>query len=249
MKLSKHQTFVIEQMARSTLVPHPKNPRTITDAARKKLRDNMKEVGLLQPIIVNRTTGYMLGGHQRLAVLDSLERYKVVDGTPSHDYLLDVSVVELDEKAEAKALVFLNNADAMGSWDLDALASLATDTDVSLESMGFDRVSLETLFDGDSRFESLLGSSAEAEDTKSALDAMRGDSDETKREEGQRLKEIKQERAGFNERRNEKADTDYYCVIVCQDAAEKAALMAHLRLPKGEQYIAPSEIMGLVRPE
>ena len=87
------QKFTMETVRRSRLHEHPKNPRSISEGAKKKLRDKMKEVGLLQPIIVNRREDGMLvvlGGHQRLATMDGISRYK--DG--KNDYELDVAMVE-----------------------------------------------------------------------------------------------------------------------------------------------------------
>lgn len=52
-ELSAFQTFNMVQMARSTIVEHPDNPRRISDSAKKKIRDTFKTVGMLQPPIVN----------------------------------------------------------------------------------------------------------------------------------------------------------------------------------------------------
>ena len=93
---------------RSQLHEHPKNPRVIADGAKKKLKDKMRQVGLIQPITVNQRedgTMYILGGHQRLGVMDSLENYK--DG--KNDYELDVALVRISETEELEMLVFLNN--------------------------------------------------------------------------------------------------------------------------------------------
>lgn len=246
MSLTQYQKFQIVRMKRSALVPHPSNPRIISDAARKKLKGVIKEIGLLETVIVNKTTGFMLGGHQRVGVLDQLEHYN--HETHKNDYELDVAVVELDEAQEARMLVFLNNPSGQGSWDLEKLAELVEETgEVTLESMGFDRRDVEIMFEGDARFETLFASSAEASDTKAAFEQMREDGDGAKREEGEALKAVKEERKGFNERRENKADAEFYVVVVCRDHDEKDRLMEHLNLPKGETYISPAEILAMVR--
>ena len=53
----------------SKLVPAKYNPRTITDEARARLEASIEKFGLVQPIVWNRRSGNVVGGHQRLAVL------------------------------------------------------------------------------------------------------------------------------------------------------------------------------------
>lgn len=223
----------METVARSTIQLHPQNPRIISEGARKKLKGKMAEVGLLQPLIVNRTTGYLLGGHQRLASLDSLERYK----PGKNDYMLSIAFVNLDRKAEMEMLVFLNNPSGQGAWDLDELAAIAVEG-VTFDGMGFDRVDVELMFDGDCRFEELFSDSQEVIETKDALQAMKADGKDAKSKSG--LDE-------FREKGAKNISSDFYVVVVCQDQAQKEALMKHLRIPKGEQYISPSEILALKR--
>lgn len=86
------------------------NPRTITTEAKKELKENIKRVGMLDPIIWNSTTGNVVSGHQRLSVMDSLNKSK-------DDYELTVSQVELDEKSEIEQNIFMNNPLAQGEYD------------------------------------------------------------------------------------------------------------------------------------
>lgn len=222
MEKSKHQRYVIETVLRSSIQEHPKNPRKITETAKKKLRDKMKDVGLLQPLIVNRTSGYLLSGHQRLATLDSLERYK----PGGKDYGVEVSMVELDEKAETAMLVFLNNPSSMGQWDTDVLAGLSEVAD--FEDMGFDRLDVELMFDGDARFESMFEDAAPVKEAKNDIEQLREDRKATNKN----MKDV---------------SIDYYVTVVCKDQPEKEKLMKHLGIPKGEMYISPSEIFALSR--
>lgn len=59
----------IEMRKISELTPAPYNPRVISEAAMRGLRASIERFGLVQPIVVNRTTGNIVGGHQRLKVL------------------------------------------------------------------------------------------------------------------------------------------------------------------------------------
>lgn len=238
-KLTKHQAFTMERMLRSTIKEHPQNPRRIGEGAKKKLRAKMKDVGLVQPIIVNRTTGFLLGGHQRLSTLDALEKYDAA--THANDYELDVAVCVLDQQKELEMLVFLNNPSSQGTWDLEGLANLSLDLGVSLtDGMGFDKVDVELMFDGDARFGGLFGDDAKTKDDKEATRQIKEDGKQAKSKSG--LDE-------FREKGGRDISSDFYVVIVCENAEQKAQVMKHLRLPKGEQYISPHEVLALKRPD
>jgi hypothetical protein len=137
MALSKFEKFVPTQVHRSALKNAPYNPRVMTDRARKLLKENLEKVGLVEPPIWNKRTGNLVGGHQRLAALDALE------GTG--DYTLTVAQVDLDAKTEKEQNVFLNNPNAQGDWDLEALEKMLAD-DVNLENSGFSQSEIYQLF-------------------------------------------------------------------------------------------------------
>lgn len=225
-EVSKHQTFVMERMLRSSIREHPKNPRVITDSAKKKLRDKIKDVGLLQPVIFNKRTGYLLGGHQRLAVMDGLEHYK----NGKNDYYLDVSVVDMDEKAELSALVFLNNTSAAGSWNTDLLAELNIDFGTTFDAMGFDKLDVDLLFDGDSRFETeLFTDTAEVGEIKSGLE------------------EVKEARAASKEKMAEAGEAEHYFIVVCRDGTEKGDILTRMKMPTYERYVSSERLLAALR--
>jgi ParB-like chromosome segregation protein Spo0J len=51
------------------LKPNPKNPREIDDANLKALENAIRRFGLVQELVVNTKTGYIVGGHQRLKAM------------------------------------------------------------------------------------------------------------------------------------------------------------------------------------
>lgn len=225
MTVSKHQKFTMERVLRSSIKPHPKNPRIITDSAKKKIKDKMSEVGLLQPLIVNKTTGWLLGGHQRLDSMDALEKYK--EG--KNDYHLDVAVVELNEKSELEVIVFLNNASAAGSWNTELLAEMNIDMGASFDGMGFDKLDVDFLFDGDSRFDEIFKDSIQVEETKGILD------------------EIKESRAASKEKMAESAEAEHYFIIVCRDGQEKEDILTRMKCPKYERYVSSEKLFAVLR--
>ncbi|MEJ2202935.1 MAG: site-specific DNA-methyltransferase [Gemmatimonadota bacterium] len=97
----------------SDLVPAEYNPRTISPEALAGLGESIGRYGLVQPIIVNARTGHVVGGHQRLKILEA----KGAEST-------DVVVIDVDE-AEEKALnLALNSPRISGEWTADALGVL-----------------------------------------------------------------------------------------------------------------------------
>ena len=128
------QQFEICSMLRSELKAAPWNPRKIDEGAKKKLKSNLKRVGLLRPLVLNKRTGHLIAGHQRLSQMDAIEK---------GDYRLDVAVVDLDEKTEQEQIIFLNNPAVMGTYDFKALAKLLPG--VELENCGFEPMDMKLL--------------------------------------------------------------------------------------------------------
>lgn len=222
MAKTRLQQFEMKTMWRSEIKPHPKNPRQIDKKARDNLKNKINEIGLLQPLIVNKRTGYLLGGHQRLAVMDKLEKYK--DG--KNDYELDVSAVDLPEEKELAMLVFLNNPSAQGAWETDLLAEINLENGISFDSMGFDKLDVDMIFDGDSRFSELFADSAEVKEAKDSLE------------------EIKAVRKESTDRLKAENEMEFYFVVVCKDAKEKADLLKRMHIPGQETYISAAALEG-----
>ena len=100
------------------------NPRKLSDESRKILKRGIKKFGLVGGIVVNKRTGLtVVSGHQRLSVMDELQKF------PDNDYRIRVDVIDVDEKQEKELNILMNNPNAQGSWDYDALARLVPDID------------------------------------------------------------------------------------------------------------------------
>jgi hypothetical protein len=59
-------------MKTSDFTPNPRNPRTISDEQLAALKNAMIQFGDLSGLIVNRLSGRMIGGHQRVKILADL---------------------------------------------------------------------------------------------------------------------------------------------------------------------------------
>lgn len=224
MEKTRYQRFTVETVRRSGIRPHPRNPRQIAAKAQRRLKGKIKEVGTIEPIIVNVRTGFVVGGHQRLGILDQLEGFDPETG--ANDYLLDVSLCDLDDKQELAMLAFLNNPSAQGMYDLDLLADLNLELGVSFEAMGFDQLDVDYLFDGDARFSEIFRDEPEVVETKERLDA------------------VKAARADAVDGMAEKNSAEFYFVVVCSGPEEMAEIKGQLGVPTHEQFVSGDAVLG-----
>ena len=218
--LSKYQVFETETINRSNIQNAPYNPRVIDKDAKKRLKQGLRKHGLVQPIVWNKRTGNVVGGHQRLMQLDELERRK--------DYDLTVSVIDVDEREEAEINIQLNNPSMQGDWDFDKLAFVAEDFDLSFEEMGFSDFDVDLMFDGDDRFSKLF------------------DTPETEQVKG-RLDEIKQAREAGRENLKERNNINWYTIIVFKDEKEREEFHRRIGIPVYEDYVSPYQLERLGR--
>jgi ParB-like chromosome segregation protein Spo0J len=111
------------------------NPRVALEAGMpefEKLKKSILEFGNVEPIVWNKTTGNVVGGHQRLAVLKSLGEKQVE--------CVVISVSEAEEKVLNLALNKIK-----GDWDYEKLKAILSDFDgdnADLTGFGADEIAL-----------------------------------------------------------------------------------------------------------
>ena len=106
------------------------------DTEYEQLRRSMAEFGYVEPVVWNKTTGNVVGGHQRLKIL-------LADGATA----IDCVVVELDAEKEKALNLALNKI--QGDWDNEKLALVIADlqgADFDLSLAGFDPAEIDALF-------------------------------------------------------------------------------------------------------
>jgi len=94
---------------------------------------------LVETLVWNEATGILVGGHQRLSILDRQH-------AEGEDYLVPVSAVNLSPEKERQLNVFLNNETTQGGWDTAKLEMLFRDGNTSPFAAGFDASDLQQLF-------------------------------------------------------------------------------------------------------
>lgn len=215
--VSKFQKGETRTINRSEVIGAPYNPRVIDEAARKRLMKAIKQDGLIGTLIWNERTGNLVSGHQRLSILDQLEK--------SQDYALVVTVIDVDERKEKALNVQMNNQSMQGDWDVDLLANLAADDGIGFDEMGFSEADAQVLFGGDSRLAEMFTDSEGVTEAKG------------------KLKEIKAERKEATERLKKEQSADFMVTLVCEDRDQKVALCKALRIPEYEQFAPAADVM------
>ncbi len=131
--------MLIEKKRTAELLPAEYNPRKDLrpgDAEYEKLKRSIEQFGYVEPVIWNKTTGRVVGGHQRLKVLLDMGMTEV-----------DCVVVELDAEKEKALNIALNKIS--GEWDKEKLALLISDlqgADFDVSLTGFEPDEIDALF-------------------------------------------------------------------------------------------------------
>ena len=131
--------MLIEKKKTAELIPAEYNPRKDLkpgDPEYEKLKRSLEQFGYVEPVIWNKTTGRVVGGHQRLKVLMDMGIQEV-----------ECVVVELNEEKEKALNIALNKIS--GAWDNEKLALLITDlqgADFDVSLTGFDAAEIDDLF-------------------------------------------------------------------------------------------------------
>lgn len=119
----------------SELRPAPYNPRVMIDEEMESLKRSMVEFGVVDPLIVNTATGFVVGGNQRLtaAVELGIEELPVVE-------------LELSESREKALNLALNKVH--GDWQPALLKDVLQELDtgeLDMDITGFSEKEIERL--------------------------------------------------------------------------------------------------------
>ena len=122
----------LEKRKLSKLKDYPFNPRTLSDEAEEKLKNNLQEHGIIdRPCIT--IEGTIIGGHQRTKVLKKLGIKELEVWVPDR---------ELDEKEIAKLNMSLNKVG--GDFDIEMVIALYDQE--FLEETGWNKQEIDNLW-------------------------------------------------------------------------------------------------------
>lgn len=129
----------IEKLKTELLIPADYNPRKDLkpgDPEYEKLKRSIEQFGYVEPVIWNKTTSHVVGGHQRLKVLLDMGITEV-----------ECVVIEMNDEKEKALNIALNKIS--GDWDKDKLIVLIADlqgADFDVSLTGFEPAELDSLF-------------------------------------------------------------------------------------------------------
>lgn len=128
--------MIIQEIETSRINPAAYNPRVDLqpeDPEYEKLKRSIQEFGYIDPLIWNKRTGNLVGGHQRFKVL--------METSPEK---LTVSIVDLDDHKEKALNIALNKIG--GQWDEMKLSELLYELEQEeLKISGFESNEIEDL--------------------------------------------------------------------------------------------------------
>lgn len=133
-------SITMQKIPIQQLTPAEYNPRVslkVGDPMYEKLLRSVEEFGYVEPIIWNEQTGNVVGGHQRLKILQQLGWSEV-----------DCVVVDIPEIREKALNIALNKIS--GEWDEEKLIlvldEIIQDSDI-IDLTGYDMPEIDKLFD------------------------------------------------------------------------------------------------------
>lgn len=122
-KVKDYFTGKQEEFRRSDVRIAPYNPRKISPQQRATLKRSVKMYGVIGGITVNKRTMTIVGGNQKVAILDEIFKY------PDNDYTLLAEAIDVDEKTEKEINLMLNSDNARGEWDDEKVRDMLSDID------------------------------------------------------------------------------------------------------------------------
>jgi hypothetical protein len=212
------QRFVTGRVRRDQVKNAPYNPRQIDDHARKKLFDNIKKKGLLEPLVWNKRTGNLVSGHQRLGIMDDLSR-------TGSDYALDMSIVDLSDKEEKEQNVFFNNPSAQGTYVAEDIGKMMVDDDIDYKDMGFDAMDVQLMMEGTEYEVTMFDDDKAPDSVKDDLDRL------------SEIQRIKRERKEHRIRDQEANDAEFYAVVVFPDRDAQSDFMERVGMSREDRYV------------
>lgn len=106
-----------DQVPAGQLLANPFNHRRHPKQQRDVVEGSIRELGFLKSVLVNKTTGHVVDGDER--IMQALQH--------GEETLVDVEYVELSEAQEKLALLLLDKSSELATVDDDAFETLMRD--------------------------------------------------------------------------------------------------------------------------
>jgi len=263
--LSKYFKAENVEIRRSEIRFADYNPRKITPDALKTLRRGIKKFGLVGGIVVNRQTGNTLvQGHQRLTVMDDLQKYD--PQTKENDYVLRADIIDIDEQAEKELVILLNNPNAQGEWDYDRLKAIVptidvtaaglTDADLAMMGIGLEQnIAAIQAAEVPSISSAMLNGTSGSQESEQNADGQQqltGEGTEISAEAAEadrqaKIQHMKDVKAIANEQAAERAEqAAAYLMLSFDNMDNMQDFLARFNFPEQTQIVKGEELLGML---
>ena len=232
--------FTFDNIPRSKVSEAPYNPRAIDGFAAEKLSLVLQdeEIGLVEPLVWNKRTGHLVGGHQRLALMDGIH-------SDVPDYEIPVAVIDVDEATEKRINILLNNPSIQGTWDTEKLESLFRNG-VDPFVTGFDLADIEMMYDSTAVLEFVEKYHPERLDEGAG--SLPGTPDASSvSNTADEIAKIKEARKGHKEADRESLRSDHSIVIVFETADDCTRALNALKLNPTETFVFADRFAAAVK--
>lgn len=240
-ELSKYIRSESVELNRSAIHFADYNPRKLSEESRKTLKRGIKKYGLVGGVVVNKRTGLtIVSGHQRLTVMDELQKYN--PDTKENDYKIRVDVIDVDTQQEKELNILMNNPNAQGTWDYDKMRELIPDIDykdAGLTEADLNMIGVDFLLQTEQ--ENNLASALDdlmqpVEEEKAEIKAQKQAEKQMEREA--RIQEMKNVKAQVKEQSQKQAmDMDAYIMISFDNWENKASFCERFGYNPYEKFI------------
>ena len=201
----------------------------------EKLRLTLEEpvFGLVEPLVWNKRTGHLVGGHMRMRQMDIIHE--------GRNYFVPVAVVDMEEDDEKELNLILNNPSVQGRFDLPSLETLFRDGNVDPFNSGFSPPDLEVMF-GPAVANEFMARFADTPTEGSLL----GESPVSDAEADE-IAAIKEARKAHISTSREDLRSDHTIVIVFDNTEDTLAVLRALGFSANETFVMAADFFQAVR--
>jgi ParB-like chromosome segregation protein Spo0J len=133
-------SLIVRRVPLDSLHEDPANVRLHDEKNRASIRESLFAFGQVEPLVVQRGTGRVIGGNARLGEMRAIGLDEC-----------DIVEVDLDDVRATALGVALNRTASLATWDEEALAatleSLRSEPGFDLATVGYDEDELQAMLD------------------------------------------------------------------------------------------------------
>lgn len=200
----------------------------------------MSRYGLVEPLVWNERTGNLVGGHQRISLIDA----RMNNG----EYEVPVAVVNLDDAQERELNILLNNESTQGIFDASKLEVMFRDEGTNPFHAGFDLIDLQEAFPTEvvEEFMQKYLPAADLEEIRKMAEVPGTPPPESVQQAALDIQQIKAARQKHLSGNREDLRADHLVVIVFDSAGQTQAFLDGIGLADNQQYFLAEHFLTVI---